>query len=250
MHKLKTSLHRIGASLIRRTELDCLPSDLSDAERRTIRQVRPYTMTSISRIIAFMHTVEHVHRAGIPGSIVECGVWRGGGMMAAASTLLALADTSRDLFLYDTFSGMSLPTAEDHRIVDGRSATDLFKNRSTDNHGWCEARLDDVHAHMLSTGYPPERIHCVAGPVEETLPARAPNGPIAVLRLDTDWYASTRHELEHLYPRLSGGGILILDDYGHWAGARKAVDELLDTLPIRPFLHRIDYTGRLLVKPH
>ena len=77
---------------------------------------------------------------------------------------------------------------------------------------------------LHGTGYPPERIHFVRGPVEETLPAGAPD-EIALLRLDTDWYESTRHELEHLYPRLAAGGVLLVDDYGHWEGARKAVDE-------------------------
>jgi O-methyltransferase len=103
-----------------------------------------------------------------------------------------------------------------------------------------------VRATLLETGYPAERLHLHRGPVEETLPRQSP-GPLALLRLDTDWYKSTLHELEHLYPLLAGGGILIIDDYGHWQGARRAVDEYFaDSPPL--LLNRIDYTGRIAVK--
>jgi hypothetical protein len=108
--------------------------------------------------------------------------------------------------------------------------------------------LADVQANLRSTGYPPERIHYVVGKVEDTLPQAAPER-IAILRLDTDWYESTRHELEHLYPRLTAGGVLIIDDYGHWAGARRAVDEFLARTESAILLNRIDYTGRIGVKP-
>lgn len=101
---------------------------------------------------------------------------------------------------------------------------------------------------MESTGYPPERIHLVPGRVEDTVPAQAPER-IALLRLDTDWYASTKHELDHLYPRLSDGGVLIVDDYGHFEGARRAVDDYLAEQAEPLLLNRIDYTGRIAVKP-
>ena len=87
----------------------------------------------------------------------------------------------------------------------------------------------------------------VPGLVEDTVPSQAPE-VIALLRLDTDWYKSTWHELEHLYPRLSVGGVLIIDDYGHWEGARRAVDEFIEAKGLRLFLSRIDYTGRLAIK--
>jgi hypothetical protein len=84
----------------------------------------------------------------------------------------------------------------------------------------------------------------IAGKVEETLPEHAPES-IALLRLDTDWYESTRHELEHLFPRVVAGGVLLLDDYGHWKGSRKAVDEYFAAQGITMLLNRVDYTGRL-----
>ena len=93
-----------------------------------------------------------------------------------------------------------------------------------------------------------KRVHLIKGMVEQTIPHDAPD-QIALLRLDTDWYESTAHELKHLYPRLANRGIMIIDDYGHWQGARMAVDEFIQAQDFKPFLHRIDYTGRLIVKP-
>ena len=169
--------------------------------------------------------------------------------MAAALTLLQAGADDREIYLFDTFEGMSQPTERD-RTPDGLSAQQqLDGDPARAGVVWAVARLDEVRANMVSTGYPPERIHYVKGPVEQTLPSSAPEGPIALLRLDTDWYESTKQELTHLFPRLSSGGILIIDDYGHWEGARQAVDEYFAARGQPFFLHRIDYTGRLLVKP-
>ena len=110
-------------------------------------------------------------------------------------------------------------------------------------HTTCGAtRRSTTSSQTCSLGSGPERIHFVEGKVEDTIPAHAPER-IALLRLDTDWYESTRHELEHLYPRLSRGGVLIIDDYGHWQGARQAVDEYFGDAHAA-LLNRIDYTAR------
>ena len=101
---------------------------------------------------------------------------------------------------------------------------------------------------LLATGYPEQRVHFVQGLVEETVPEHAPE-QLALLRLDTDYYTSTRHELEHLAPRLAPGGVLLVDDYGHWRGSQEAVDEWMATLPRPLLLQRIDYTARLAVMP-
>jgi hypothetical protein len=219
------------------------PDDFSEAERATIAAVRRYTKTSPERIVALIRSVEYVQRAEIPGAIVECGVWRGGSMMAAAQTLMEGGDLDRDLYLFDTFEGMNAPTDID-RDTGGNSAESLLKSRIIGSRIRCYADEADVRANMRSTGYPWERIQFVKGTVEETVPARAPE-QIALLRLDTDWYESTKHELEHLYPRLSPRGALIIDDYGHWEGARKAVDEYFEGAVL---LQRIDYSGRLVIK--
>jgi O-methyltransferase len=190
--------------------------------------------------------VEYVVARGVPGAIVECGVWRGGSMMAAALTLLRLGVTDRALYLYDTFSGMPPPSEAD-TTRSGVRAADLLAQEDEDSHIWAIASLSDVRAAVLSTRYPEQRIHFVEGLVEETLPAEAAE-EIAVMRLDTDWYSSTKHELEQLYPRLAPGGVLILDDYGHWQGARRAVDEYFAENQINLLLNRVDSTARIGVK--
>ena len=100
---------------------------------------------------------------------------------------------------------------------------------------------------MASTGYPADRLHFIKGTVETTIPVQSPTGPIALLRLDTDWYESTRHELVHLFPRLVNGGILILDDYGYWAGHRRPWT-IFASLTQAYYLVPIDYSGRLVFK--
>jgi hypothetical protein len=207
-------------------------------------------MTTPKRIAALCDAVEYVVRDTVPGAVVECGVWRGGSMMAAALTLLRLDAADRDLYLFDTFEGMPPPGERDvFSAYDGYSPMGRWrrKRRAGETSTWHQVSTDEVRAAVLSTGYPAERVHLVAGLVEDTLPAGAPD-EIAVLRLDTDWYASTRHELEQLYPRLVRGGVLIVDDYGHYEGARRAVDEYLAESGERLLLNRIDYTGRIGVK--
>jgi len=153
-----------------------------------------------------------------------------------------------DLYLFDTFDGMTAPTDIDIDPA-GRSAREMLavEDRATSD-VWAYAPFEDVRANMRSTGYPSELIHYVQGPVEQTLPGSAPE-KIALVRLDTDFYESTRHELEHLITRVSQNGVLIVDDYGHWEGARRAVDEWFGTLERPVMLNRIDYTGRMAVLP-
>lgn len=222
-----------------------LPADYDDATVETIRRVRRHTMTSPARLNALIDGVEHISANRIPGAIVECGVWKGGSMMAVALTLQRLGDTDRELVLFDTFAGMTEPTAEDaNSPYDGYSLHGMWKRRES----WSGVPAEQVREAMASTGYPMDRVRLVEGPVEETLPQAAPE-TIALLRLDTDWYASTRAEMEHLYPRLEPGGVLVIDDYGHYAGARQAVDEALAQRGERLLLHRIDYTGRIAIRP-
>ena len=247
MRWIQGALGRFGLELTTAKErARATLADLSEADRAIALRVAPFTMTSLERRAGLLGAIDHVVRHRVPGAIVECGVWRGGSMMAAALALMARGDTSRELWLYDTYTGMSEPTAADasHR---GESAAAQLARTKRGQGVWCEAGLDDVRANLLSTGYPKERIHFVEGKVEDTIPASLP-GTTALLRLDTDWYESTRHELVHLYPLLSRHGVLVIDDYGHWQGAKKAVDEFFAARAEPAFLHRVDYTARLLVK--
>ena len=104
------------------------------------------------------------------------------------------------------------------------------------------------HKNLYATGYPKNNFVFIQGPVETTIPAPSTPKKIALLRLDTDWYQSTYHELTYLYPRLVKGGVIIIDDYGHWPGARKACDKYFKVNNINILLNRIDYTGRIGIK--
>jgi O-methyltransferase len=224
-----------------------LPKDYDAESRAIIKAVKPYTMTDADKVFALIQATRYVSRHRIPGDIVECGVWRGGSMQAAARALIAAGDTERDLYLFDTYEGMPPPSAEDVRH-DGKPAQSLLENNDYETSKvWAVATLDDVQEGFAKVPYPEDKVHFVKGLVEDTIPEAAP-AQIAILRLDTDWYESTRHELEHLYPRLSSGGVLLLDDYGFWQGARQAVDEFLEATGERLLLTRMA-SGRMAVKP-
>lgn len=173
--------------------------------------------------------VRYVLANNLPGAFVECGVFRGGlcGMMGEM-----LAGTDRHIYLFDTFSGMSEPTEEDTRVRNGRAAMETFRARSS----WCNGPLDVVKATMARSGFPEHRTHYVVGKVEDTLP-QFDSPPIAVLRLDTDWYESTKAELEFLFDHVVTGGLVIVDDYSAWTGSRKAVDEFITARGLHPLMH-------------
>lgn len=244
---IKKAFNRFGFDVVRfnnasnGANFEAFP-DLSEAERQIVTTVKPFTMTGIERIACLINAVNYITDNKISGDIAECGVWRGGSMMTVALTLLARRDTSRHLYLYDTYEGMSAPTQFD-KSFDGVSAQTQM---AQDSEKWCYASIEDVRQNVISTGYPEDKLHFVKGKVEETIPQTIPSS-LSLLRLDTDWYESTRHELIHLFPLLAEEGVLIIDDYGHWQGAKKAVDEYFAEQNRKIYLHRIDYTGRIAV---
>lgn len=243
---LRHLANRLGYDLKRQVRLTDR-KDLDLTEQSILQQVKGYTLTSDERILSVIRATRYIARNRIPGAIVECGVWRGGSMLAAALTLIAEGDTSRELYLFDTFEGMSEPTGHDRDLA-GNSAQQLLRTSSKSSEVWCVADLDDVKRTMSLAPYPPAQIHFVKGKVEDTIP-HAGVETISLVRLDTDWYESTAHELLHLYPNLQVGGVLIIDDYGHWQGARKATDDYFTTVAPEPILlQAIDYTGRIAVK--
>jgi hypothetical protein len=243
---LRRLLTRRSATKAASTKRASVAPELSEFDRETLAVVRPHTMTSPQRVQALILATRYIAKRRIPGAIVECGVWRGGSMLAAARTLLDAGDPTRELYLFDTFSGMPEPGPDDVRAHDGAAASALLRDPSEEQTR-AEASLDTVKATMALSKFDPLRVHYVAGKVEETVPAAAPQA-IALLRLDTDWYESTRHELEHLFPRLSAGGVLIIDDYGWWTGARRAVDEYFAGHSKPILLNIIDDTGRIGVR--
>jgi len=224
------------------------PIDFSEEDISIIKSIKPFTMTGPERVFSLIESVRYVISNDIPGSIVECGVWKGGSMMAAAYTLLKLNCQDRDLYLFDTFEGMSIPTTLDISPVEGDASKKFEETKiDADSSKWCNESLDEVKKAVYSTGYDVQKIHFIKGKVENTLPKNAPKN-ISILRLDTDWYESTRHELIHLFPLLSKGGVIIIDDYYYWKGQKKAVDEYFSQNKIKILLNRIDTNARIGIK--
>lgn len=222
-----------------------------DAYLDILAKITPYTLTAregLETTYALFQAVRYIVHNGIPGDIVECGVWRGGSMMLVAHALCHFGDTNRRLHLYDTFSGMTEPDEIDIDY-DGQAMKPIWRQIKGRNllMGF-GGSVEQVQANMRSTGYPGHCTHFIKGDVMETIPARAPPR-IALLRLDTDWYKSTLHELRHLYERIVPHGVLIVDDYGWCRGARQATDEFFRDQPFKPMMHRVDQGPRLLIKP-
>lgn len=229
--------------------------EATEQDRELLMESLQLSMVSVERMWALLQSVRFVESNGIEGDFVECGVWRGGSSFLMARELANNRSTERQLWLYDTFNGMTTPSPLDLRTSPldrknlGRSAEDLMEEELSARHSsriWGVAELEQVKSSMIRTGYPPEKIRFVVGDVLETLKQEKPS-KIAILRLDTDWYESTQFELEALSASVSDGGVVIADDYGDWSGARKAIDEYITSLDRLPFFHRLDETGRLWI---
>lgn len=221
-----------------------IPREITDI----IKSTQPYTMTTPERLAALCNAVTYVVENNVPGDFVECGVWKGGSSMAAGKMFKTRGKTP-PMWLYDTFDGMSEPTAVDKITHSGQSAADLMANSKKQDESpdsvWAYASIDEVRRNLDSIGGLDYRL--IRGKVEDTIPHELP-AQISILRLDTDFYESTKHELLHLFPLLSRSGVLIIDDYGHWEGARRAVDEYFAQAKIPMLLNRIDNTGRIGIK--
>ncbi|MFT4848866.1 MAG: O-methyltransferase [Sediminicola sp.] len=254
-YRLYKSVKRIKsllATLVFREKQEIVISnnyaDFSKEDNDIVDFVTPFTMTSPERIKVLLDSVRYVIDNNLEGDYVECGVWKGGSTLAVASILCNLNNFEKRLWLYDTFEGMSEPTNFDLDI-DGRKAKDRLDLECKDSSWvWAFSELNEVTNTMSLSKYPTSKIKYVKGKVEDTLLTDEKPDKISILRLDTDWYESTKIELELLFPKVVKGGIIIIDDYGHWRGSRKAVDEYIKKNNLTIFLNRIDYTGRLIVK--
>jgi len=225
-----------------------LSYDLDGEFTEIYEKTKQFTMTSIGRMYSMYKATEYIINNNIPGDIVECGVWKGGSMMVSALTLLKMNDSSRILYLYDTYEGMNKPTEKDVRNYDHKPALNIWKKSQEKGFNrWDYAPLDEVKNNLYSIKYPHNNIKFIQGKVENTIPNIIPE-KISLLRLDTDFYESTYHELIHLYPRLSLNGVLIIDDYGYWKGQKEATDKYFKDNNIKILLNRIDEQGRIGIK--
>jgi O-methyltransferase len=252
LRKIKTRISKYFKKNIKENseiKKSSVNNDFTIFENDVINKVKDFTMTSPERIVSLIRAIEYLNINNIEGDIVECGVWKGGSIGACLLTLIKLNKLDSKIWLYDTFEGMNEPTNFDLDI-DGNLAFERMQNEDIESSWlWAKAELEVVKENVNMYEYPKENITYVKGVVEETLLTNQIPNKIALLRLDTDWYESTKIELEILYSRLVPGGVLIIDDYGHWGGCRKAVDEFFGKMDFIPFFNRIDYTGRIIIKP-
>jgi hypothetical protein len=209
--------------------------------RGVFDRVKEFTFLDDVGIAANIAAIRHVVSRGVDGDVIEVGVWRGGSVLSMILTLIECGDLSRRVRLYDTFDGMT-PSSDVDIDFRGEKASDLI---SRDPFWMCRASLDDVKNTVLDSGYPNNLIDFHVGDIRRT--GFSPE-KISILRLDTDWYDSTKHELSLFYERVSSGGVVIIDDYGHWMGCRKAVDEFISIHP-EVELVEIDYARRYFIKP-
>lgn len=186
------------------------------------------------------------------------GIWRGGAASLCAQELSRCGEETRHLYLFDTFEWKwPIPTLVDSTIY-GRSneATHSFVHRQIElshkQDAVSNAGVSREHVIKLlhSTKYPQSLFHLVEGYVENTLPESIPKDTsLALVHLDTDFYQSTLHELKSLYPQIVKGGVLIIDDVPTERGADQAVEEYFNGIKFKPFMSRLDYQGRLIIKP-
>lgn len=207
-----------------------------------IKIVKPFTMTSEERIISLFESLEYIRLNNIEGDFVECGVWKGGNILGMMEYLSYHNMLDRKVWIYDTFEGMTNPEDDDVDF-NNTKAKDIIDSVR------CYSPLEEVKINLSSSSLPNDRLVYVVGDICETLDyeKNIPN-KISILRLDTDWYKSTKKEMEVLYPKLINNGVLIVDDYGHWKGSKKAVDDYITDQKLNLKIEKIDYTGIKIIK--
>jgi O-methyltransferase len=207
-----------------------------------IKIVKPFTMTSEERIISLFESLEYIRLNNIEGDFVECGVWKGGNILGMMEYLSYHNMIDRKVWIYDTFEGMTNPEDDDVDF-NNTKANDIIDSIR------CYSPLEEVKINLSSSSLPNDRLVYVVGDICETLDCEKniPN-KISILRLDTDWYKSTKKEMEVLYPKLINNGVLIVDDYGHWKGSKKAVDDYITDQKLNLKIEKIDYTGIKIIK--
>lgn len=266
---LKKLFNRFGLDVIRSSSTvesnlninERLGYELEDEAVECIYTVKNNTMLSKRRLVTLYQQVAYCEKNNIPGSFVECGVWKGGAMGLMALANLHTGVERRHLHLFDAFQEICEPDAS----VDGERAVREvceFTKKGGHNEGKLQpltgiydsfggAGTLEENKNLLEKviGYPVEQIHYHVGWFQHTLPNEHEKiDQIAILRLDGDWYASTKVCLEYLFDKVVVGGVVIIDDYGTYEGCRRAFDEFVTSRKIRLFLGSVDKDCRFFVK--
>ena len=253
-------LKKNGYEFRRINEDDFYPREATRNDREIIDYVlglkskkydNKLTMISPKCLWAAISSVKYCLDHNINGDIVECGVWKGGCSIAMALKLKEY-NSKKKVWMFDTFRGMTAPSEMDIHHSNKIDTFLKFKKSKKEKHNdWCYSPLKEVLINIENAGVK-EYTKIIKGDVLKTLNVNdnIPN-KISILRLDTDWYESTKKELEVLFPKLVEKGILLVDDYGHWQGSRKAVDEYFqnnENMSLKKILWVTDYAGRALIK--
>lgn len=251
-HPLQRLRHIASAAISRATRSNAhefTPVEATDRDLSLMQLIQPFTMTSRERVWALLQATRYVIANDVKGDLVEVGVWQGGSLMAMGSVLQQEGAFDRKVWGYDTFNGMTTPSPVDVESIGGRTAATLLseQDRADPKSVWCAASMAVVTGNLRHARLTDINFELVEGDVRGCTNLRMPEA-IALLRLDTDWFDSTYASLTHFYPLLETGGVCIIDDYGHWSGARQAVDQYLREVRAKPLMFHIDYTGRLFLK--
>ena len=218
--------------------------EVNNYEKKLINKCLQYSMTNFERMWSLIQSFHHVRQESLVGDFVECGVWKGGNIILLKK-LIEKFNMKKNIYGFDTFEGMVEPSFYDVNY-NNKSAKKMFDEHKKNEIGFAMCSLDDVKRN-IKKNTKTDNIFLFKGKVEDTLKnKRKLPKKISILRLDTDFYESTKIELEILFPRLVKGGVLIVDDYGFWKGAKKAVDEYF--CDYRQFMHYVDHSCRLLIK--
>lgn len=229
-----------------------IPVEFSNIETKIFNYViqNKLTMVSEEKLIATILSCKYVLDNNIKGDFVECGVAAGGNSIAAAM-MFKEYKSKKKVYLFDTFEGMTIPSEHDFKISDNSLPIKKYNDSIRDGFNqWCYVPLEEVKNNFKKAGVLEKNILFVKGDVTKTLlnKKQLPTS-VSVLRLDTDWYESTNSELNYLYPLLSNYGLILIDDYGHWGGQKKAVDKFFTYSEYRrPFFTYSDKAGRLGMK--
>jgi hypothetical protein len=218
--------------------------EVNNYEKKLINKCLQYSMTNFERMWSLIQSFHHVRQESLVGDFVECGVWKGGNIILLKK-LIEKFNMKKNIYGFDTFEGMVEPSFYDVNY-NNKPAKKMFDEHKKNEIGFAMCSLDDVKRN-IKKNTKTDNIFLIKGKVEDTLKnKRKLPKKISILRLDTDFYESTKIELEILFPRLVKGGVLIVDDYGFWKGAKKAVDEYF--CDYRQFMHYVDHSCRLLIK--
>jgi hypothetical protein len=226
--------------------------------------VKNHSQLDAINLLTLFEQAIYCERQEIEGAFVECGVWKGGAVGIMALANLKYGSLRRSLHLFDAFDDICPPdpvidgprAVEDVRRYSGMTPSQYDPGqlrpiqgiyKTLGGHGTIEICRELLQCKI---GYPGEYLHFHKGWFQDTLPMDAKQiGKIAILRLDGDWYASTKVCLEHLFDKVVSGGVVIIDDYGHYDGCAKAVDEFLKKIPLRTFLSYSNPNCRYFIKP-